>query len=72
MTEMLDVAVAKIAALSPEEQDRIGNWLLQELSDEELWDRKLSETQDVLAKLADETRKERALDRVRSLDSDQL
>jgi hypothetical protein len=60
MTEMLDAAVAKLAALPPKEQDRIAHWLLQELPDEELWNRRFSETQDALSKLAVETRKERA------------
>jgi len=46
---MLDVAVAKLAALPPEEQDRIAQWLLQELPDEEFWDKRSSETQDVLS-----------------------
>ncbi len=37
MTEMLDAAVAKLATLPDQEQDRIAQWLLQELPDEELW-----------------------------------
>ena len=28
MTRALDAAIAKLATLPPEEQDRIGNWLL--------------------------------------------
>lgn len=60
MTELLDVAVAKLAALAPEEQDRIAQWLLRELPDEELWERQFSEIQDALAKLAAETRSDRA------------
>ncbi len=60
MTEMLDVVVARLAALPPQEQDRIAQWLLQELPDEELWDKRFSESQDALSKLAEETRQERA------------
>ena len=59
MTEMLDVAVAKLATLPPEEQDRFARWLLHELPDEEFWDRGFSETQDALTKLANEARRER-------------
>jgi hypothetical protein len=59
MTEMLDVAVAKLAALPPQEQDRFAQWLLQELPDEALWDKQFSESQDALSKLAAETRAER-------------
>jgi hypothetical protein len=70
MTEMLDMAVAKLVALPPEEQDRIAQWLLQELPDEELWDRRFSETQDALSKLAIETRKERAAGNATELEPD--
>lgn len=59
MTELLDAAVAKLAALPPEEQDRIGKWLLAELPDEELWDKRFAETQDALSRLAAEARAER-------------
>jgi hypothetical protein len=37
MTSTLDRAIAKLAALSPDEQDRIGRWLLHELADDEQW-----------------------------------
>ncbi len=56
---MLDVAVAKLAALPPQEQDRIARWLLQEIPDEELWDERFSETQEALGQLTAETRRER-------------
>ena len=72
MTEMLDTAVAKLAALSPEEQDRIAQWLLQELPDEELWDNRFSESQDALRKLAIETREERAAGNTTELEPDKL
>ena len=72
MTEMLDAAVARLAALSPEEQDRIAQWLLQELPDEELWARQFSETQDALSKLAAETRKETASGNTTELEPDKL
>lgn len=41
---MLDAAVAKLAALPPDEQDRIAQWLLQELPEDELWDRRSAES----------------------------
>jgi hypothetical protein len=72
MTEMLDAAVAKLAALPAEEQDRIARWLLQELPDEELWDRRFSETQDALGKLAAEVRTERVAGNATEFDPDQL
>lgn len=72
MTEMLDAAVAKLAALSPQEQDSIAQWLLQELSDEELWARRFSESQDALSKLASETRRERTAGTTIEIDPDTL
>lgn len=38
MTSTLDAAIAKLAALSPDEQDRVGRWLLHELADDEAVD----------------------------------
>jgi hypothetical protein len=72
MTEMLDRAVAKLAALPRDDQDRIARWLLEEIPDEEFWDRRFSETQDALAKLAIETRKERVAGKVTELDPEKL
>jgi hypothetical protein len=40
MTRALDAAIAKLAALPPEEQDRVGRWLLDELADDEQWTRR--------------------------------
>ena len=69
---MLDVVVAKLAALPAQEQDRIAQWLLQELPDEELWDKRFSESQDTLAQLADEARRDRAAGRATELNPDKL
>ncbi|MGH9619203.1 MAG: hypothetical protein ACRD45_05755 [Bryobacteraceae bacterium] len=72
MTELLDAAVAKLSSMPPEEQDRIAEWLLQELPDEELWDKRFSESQDALGKLAAETRREHAFGNTTALDPDKL
>jgi hypothetical protein len=72
MTEMLDRAVSKLAALPPQEQDRIAQWLLQELPDDEIWDTQFSENQDALSKLAIEARQERAAGNATELDPDKL
>lgn len=72
MTELLDAAVAKLSSLPAQEQDRIAEWLLQELPDQELWDRRFAESQDALRKLAAETRKERASGNTIELDPNKL
>jgi len=59
MTRALDTAIAKLTTLPAEEQDRIAQWLLDELGDEEYWTRQFAASQDALGRLADEARAER-------------
>lgn len=70
MTRALDAALAKLANLPAEEQDRIARWLLEELVDEEHWARQFAASQEALSKLAAEARAERAAGRARDLDLD--
>lgn len=72
MTRALDAVVAKLATLSPEDQDRIAQWLLEELRDDEQWARRFAGSQDALSKLAAEARADRAAGRAMELDPDQL
>jgi hypothetical protein len=68
MTEMLGAVIGKLAILPAAEQDRIARWLLQELPDEELWEKRFFETQDALSKLAAETRNQLATGQATDLD----
>ena len=72
MTRTLDAAIAKLAALPPDEQDRVGRWLLDELTDDEQWTRKFETSQDLLNKLAAEARADRTGGRVTDVDPDRL
>ena len=72
MTRTLDAAIAKLATLPPEEQDRVGRWLLDELRDEEHWTRQFGASQDVLSELATEARADRAAGRTTDLDPGKL
>jgi len=72
MTRALDAAIAKLATLPADEQDRIAQWLLDELRDEERWARQFSASQDTLSKLAAEARADRAAGRATELDPDEL
>jgi hypothetical protein len=72
MTRALDAAIAKLATLPADEQDRIAQWLLDELGDEEHWARQFLASQDTLGKLAAEARAERAAGRATELDPDKL
>ena len=72
MTRALDSALAKLATLPVDEQDRIAQWLLDELRDEEHWAHQFSASQDALSKLAAEARADRAGGRTTELDPDKL
>jgi hypothetical protein len=53
MTQVLEKAIVEVSKLPPDEQDRIGQWLLTELADDRAWDEKFAASQDALEKLAD-------------------
>jgi hypothetical protein len=72
MTRTLDAAIAKLATLPAEEQDRMGQWLLDELLDDDHWTRQFAGSQDALSKLASEARADRAQGRATELDPDKL
>jgi hypothetical protein len=72
VTRTLDSAIAKLAKLPAEEQDRLGQWLLDELLDEERWAAEFSGSQGGLSRLADEARAEIANGTVTDLDPDKL
>ncbi len=72
MTRALDAALAKLATLPAEEQDRVARWLLEELEDEEHWARRFGTSQEALSRLAAEARAERAAGKATDLDPDRL
>ena len=54
MTDLLEKAIAAIRDLPPERQDAIGALILEELVEDAKWQRSFAQSQDRLAKLADE------------------
>ena len=54
MTELLEKAFAEAAKLPHEAQDMLAKMLLDDLAAEEKWDETFVESQDKLARLADE------------------
>ena len=52
MTETLEKALALVVALTPDKQDTIGNIILEEIKDDELWDKQFKESQSQLSKIA--------------------
>ena len=72
MTRALDAAIAKLSTLPADEQDRIAQWLLDELRDDEHWTRQFAGSQDALSRLAAEARSDRSAGRTTELDPDKL
>ena len=72
MTRTLTAAIAKLETLSPDEQERIATWLLDELGDEAHWARQFAESQDLLAELANEAQVDHAAGRTVPLDPEKL
>ncbi len=72
VTHALDAAIAKLSTLPADEQDRIAQWLLDELRDDEHWTRQFASSQDGLGRLVAEARAERAAGRATELDPDKL
>jgi hypothetical protein len=72
MTQLLEKAFAEATKLSPEEQDSLAQWILDELVSERRWEEAFEKSQDQLAKLADEALAEYRAGRTKPLDTDQL
>lgn len=72
MTRSLDAAIAKLATLPPEEQDRVAQWLLDELLDDDRWAQQFRASQDALGKLAAEVRADRKAGRSTPLDPEKM
>ena len=54
MTRLLQEAFTRAEELSPERQDSLAQWLLEEMKSEQIWDRLFAESQDALSALAKE------------------
>jgi hypothetical protein len=52
MTELLEQAISHLKALPVSEQDAIASMILEELEDDQRWDKAFADSPDVLAKLA--------------------
>ena len=72
MTRALNEAIAKLATLPADEQDRVAAWLLDELRDDEQWTRQFEASRAALTKLAAEARAARAAGGTTELDPDKL
>jgi len=72
MTELLERMVEKVKILPNPEQDAIATLMLNELEDEQRWENAFTNSQDVLAKLAQEAMAEHLAGKTKELDPDTL
>ena len=68
MTQLLDEALRKVAALPREEQDAIALQIIETLEDEAIWREKLAQTSGRLQRLGDAASEENRLGETRPLD----
>ncbi|MGL5872265.1 MAG: hypothetical protein ACRC2R_07825 [Xenococcaceae cyanobacterium] len=68
MTELLEVAIARLKTLPSSQQDAIAAMILEELEDEMRWDKAFANSQDALAKLASEAMAEYKAGKTEKLD----
>jgi hypothetical protein len=72
MTRALEKAFEALSGLPEPEQDRLAAAILEELEATRRWESSLAESQDKLARLADEALVEYRTSRVEPLDPDEL
>lgn len=72
MTQLMEKALSEIRKLPEEEQDALAAWILEELEAERKWNASLSQSEDLLAEMADEALKEHRAGKTKALDLDEL
>ncbi|MAT70819.1 MAG: hypothetical protein CMJ58_14990 [Planctomycetaceae bacterium] len=72
MTTKLQEAFEKAQQLPPDEQDRLGAWLMHELASEQRWQQSFAKSQDQLAQLANEALAEHRAGKTQPLDPDAI
>jgi hypothetical protein len=72
MTKVLEKAFNEASKLTENEQDALGEWLLNEIQSEREWDRAFARSQDLLARLANEALAEHRRGQTDELDPDKL
>ena len=72
MTALLEEALAELQKLPPEQQDAIAALILEEMTDEEKWNRAFEQSQDTLTRLADKVRADKRVGKVKPLGFDEL
>jgi hypothetical protein len=72
MTQLLERALEEVRKLPPGDQDAIASIILEEIQDEDLWDKTFAGSQDKLARMAEKARQEIRAGKIRDLGIDEL
>jgi hypothetical protein len=72
MGRLLDRVIAETAKLPEDEQEAFAAFMLEELESEQRWDELFERSQDLLARMADEARREHRAGLTQPLDPDKL
>jgi hypothetical protein len=72
MTTLLEQAIAAVQNLPPEQQDSIAALILEELADEQRWDQAFAQSQDALARLAEQARVAKRAGKIKKQGWDEL
>ncbi len=72
MTELLQKAFDEISQLPVDEQNAFAAWMLEELRSEQRWNELFAQSQDILARMADEAIAEHKAGKTLPLDPDNL
>lgn len=72
MTQLLEKAIHEVSQLSEQEQNEVAAWLLDELASERRWQKIFAESQNALARLAEEALAEYRAGETIELDPDEL
>lgn len=54
MTELLEKAFQEVSKLEASEQDKLAEWILEELRSEQRWQHRFEKSEDLRSQLADE------------------
>ena len=68
----LELVIAEIEKLPPEEQNQFVAWILEEIHSEERWSKSFEDSSDRLSHLADEALEEYETNKTQKLDPDTL
>ena len=72
MTQLLERALTEVYKLPPEEQDAIAALILEELEDEQRWNKVFAGSEDKSAQLANKVRADIKAGRIRKMGIDEL